>query len=50
MELLVRLEKAVDVYGIPLVVLVVSTKPEVVPSPGSMLFRALRESFMAFNR
>ena len=48
MELLVRLRKSVDVYGIPFVVLVVSTKPEVIASEGSLIYRVLRESFMAF--
>lgn len=48
MELLIQIQKAVEVYGIPFVVLIVPTRPEVVPSPPSVAFKVLRERFIEF--
>ena len=48
MELVIQIQKAVEVYGIPFVVLIVPTRPEVVPAPATLSFEVLRARFIGF--
>jgi len=48
MELLIQIRKAVEVYRVPFVVLIATTKPEIVPSPKGYTFRTLQQNFRLF--